>query len=92
VAGTDTQIAINLHAEIASYVEAGLTPFQALQTATKTPAELLGLDAGVIAKGKLADIALVEGDPRADIANTVNVRTVISNGRVLDVKGLVAGK
>ena len=92
VAGTDTQIAINLHAEVASYVEAGLTPFQALQTATKTPAELLGLDAGVIAKGKLADIALIEGDPRADIANTVNVRTVISNGRVLDVKDLIAGK
>lgn len=90
VAGTDTPIAINLHAEIASYVDAGLTPFQALQSATKTPAELLGLDAGVIAKGKLADIVLLEGDPRADIANTVRVRTVISNGRVLDRAALTA--
>jgi Tol biopolymer transport system component len=92
VAGTDTPIAINLHAEIASYVEAGLTPFQALQTATSTPADFLGLDAGVIAPGKLADITLVEGDPRQDISATVNVREVISNGRVFEVKDLVAGK
>jgi Tol biopolymer transport system component len=92
VAGTDTPIAINLHAEIASYVDAGLTPFQALQSATKTPAEFLGLDAGVLAKGKLADIVLVDGDPRADIANTVRVRTVISNGRVLDAAALASGR
>lgn len=92
VAGTDTPIAVNLHAEIASYVDAGLTPFQALQSATKTPAEFLGLDAGVLAKGKLADIVLIEGDPRADIANTVRVKTVISNGRVLDVAALASGK
>jgi hypothetical protein len=92
VAGTDTPIAINLHAEIASYVAAGLTPFQALQTATKNSAEFLGLDAGVIAKGKLADIVLLDGDPRADIANTVKVKTVISNGRVLDEAALASGK
>ena len=92
VAGTDTPIAINLHAEIASYVAAGLTPFQALQTATSTPAEVLGLDAGVIAPGKLADITLVEGDPRQDIGATVNVRKVVSNGRVFDVNDLIGGK
>jgi imidazolonepropionase-like amidohydrolase len=92
VAGTDTPVAINLHAEIASYVEAGLTPFQALQSATSTPAEVLGLDAGVIAPGKLADITLVEGDPRQDISATVNVRKVVSNGRVFDVTDLIAGK
>jgi Tol biopolymer transport system component len=92
VAGTDTPIAINLHAEIASYVDAGLTPFQALQSATKTPAEFLGLDAGVLAKGKLADIVLLDGDPRVDIGNTVRVKTVISNGRVLEEKDLATGK
>lgn len=90
VAGTDSQVAINLHAEIASYVDAGLTPFQALQSATATPAGLLGLDAGVIAKGKLADIVLVDGDPREDIANAIKVRQVISNGRVFDVGELIA--
>ena len=92
VAGTDTPIAVNLHAEIASYVDAGLTPFQALQAATSTPAEVLGLDAGVIAPGKLADITLVEGDPRQDISATANVRQVVSNGRVFDVKDLIAGR
>ncbi|MGZ3279400.1 MAG: amidohydrolase family protein [Caulobacteraceae bacterium] len=91
VAGTDTPIAINLHAEIASYVDAGLTPFQALQAATSVPADVLGLDAGVIAPGKLADITLVEGDPLKDISATANVRTVVSNGRVLEVKDLIAG-
>jgi hypothetical protein len=88
-AGTDTTIAINLHAEIASYVEAGLTPFQALRSATAVPAKALNLDAGTIEPGKLADIVLVEGDPRANIANTFNVRTVITNGRAYTVQQLI---
>jgi len=90
VAGTDTPIAVNLHAEIASYVTAGLTPFEALQTATSVPAAALALDAGTLEPGKLADIVLVAGDPRADIANTANTRIVISNGRVFTVEELVA--
>ncbi len=89
-AGTDTPIAINLHAEIASYVDAGLTPFQALQSATSTPAQALNLDAGTIEAGKLADIALIEGDPRQDIANTFNVRKVIANGRLFEMQELLA--
>jgi Tol biopolymer transport system component len=92
VAGTDTPIAINLHAEISSYVDAGFTPFQALQAATVVPAEVLGLDAGAIAPGKLADIALVEGDPLKDISATANVRQVVSNGRVFEVKDLIGGR
>ena len=89
-AGTDTTIAINLHAEIASYVEAGLTPFQALQAATVTSAQDLNLDAGTLEPGKLADIVLIEGDPRQNIANTFNVRTVIANGKAFTVSELVA--
>jgi Tol biopolymer transport system component/imidazolonepropionase-like amidohydrolase len=89
-AGTDTTIAINLHAEIASYVEAGLTPFQALQAATRTSAEELNLDAGTLEVGKLADITLLAGDPRENIVNTFNVKTVIANGRPFTVDQLVA--
>jgi Tol biopolymer transport system component len=89
-AGTDTTIAINLHAELASYVDAGLTPFQALQAGTKTSAEELNLDAGTLEAGKLADIALVKGDPRENIANSFNVKTVIANGRAYTVDELVA--
>ena len=83
-AGTDTPIAINLDAEIAAYVEAGLTPFQALQTATINAARDLNLDAGALETGKLADITLVEGDPRANVAATFRVRKVIANGVVYD--------
>ena len=91
-AGTDTIIATNLHAEIASYVDAGLTPFQALQSATVTPAQALNLDAGTIEPGKLADIVLLKGDPRENIANTFNVDTVIANGTVYTMEALLKPK
>lgn len=90
-AGTDTMIATNLHAELASYVDAGLTPFQALQTATVNSAKSLNLDAGTLEAGKLADITLLAGDPRENIANTFNVRKVIANGKYYDVGELVSG-
>lgn len=89
VAGTDTPIAVHLHAEIASYVDAGLTPYQALRSATAVPAQLLGLEAGTLTAGKLADIVLIEGDPLQDIAATTNVRLVVSNGRVFSAEDLL---
>lgn len=89
-AGTDTTIAINLHAEIWSYVQAGLTPFQALQTATKNSAESLNFDGGTLEVGKLADITLVEGDPRVNISDTFKVRKVVANGVPYTVEELVA--
>ncbi|MET0290455.1 MAG: amidohydrolase family protein [Pseudoxanthomonas sp.] len=88
-AGTDTPIAINYHAELASYVDAGMTPFQALQAGTLTPATLLGLDAGAVEAGKLADLVLVDGNPLQDISDTTRVRQVISNGRVFDQAALL---
>jgi Tol biopolymer transport system component len=90
-AGTDTMIATNLHAELSSYVDAGLTPFQALQTATVNSAKSLNLDAGTLEAGKLADITLLDGDPRENIANTFKVRKVIANGKYYDVEQLVSG-
>mgnify|MGYP001106163472 CR=1 FL=1 len=89
-AGTDTIIATNLHAEIASYVEAGLTPFQALQTATVNSAKSLNLDAGTLEAGKLADITLIQGDPRENVANTFNVKKVIANGRLFEMSDLLS--
>ncbi|MFT2091016.1 amidohydrolase family protein [Paraglaciecola sp. 2405UD69-4] len=88
-AGTDLVLALNLHGELSFYVnEAGLTPFQALQTATKIPAEELDLNAGVIAAGKLADIVLLKANPLEDINNTLEVGSVISNGHYYTVEQL----
>lgn len=88
-AGTDTLIATNLHAEIASYVEAGFTPFEALQSATVVAAKSLNLDAGTIEPGKLADIVLLDGDPRKDIAATFRTRYIIANGRLFTEEELL---
>jgi Tol biopolymer transport system component len=91
VAGTDTPNAINLHAELAAYVAAGMTPFEALKTATVNPAVALNLDAGSIQVGKLADLAIVEGNPLQDINATRRVRRVIVNGRAYSIEELLAG-
>ena len=90
VAGTDTPNAATLHGELLSYVLAGMTPAEALRTATRDAAMQLGIDAGVIAPGKLADLAIVEGDPLADISATTRVRWTIANGRVFEVARLRA--
>ena len=89
VAGTDTPNAINLHAEIYAYTQAGMSTFDALKAATVNPAKALALDAGTIEAGKLADLVLVDGDPLANIANAHKVRRVIANGRLYDMEQLV---
>jgi imidazolonepropionase-like amidohydrolase len=89
VAGTDTPNAINLHAEIYAYTQAGMSNFDALKAATVNPARALALDAGTIEPGKLADLVLVEGDPLANIANAHKVRRVIANGRLYELEQLI---
>lgn len=92
VAGTDTPNGLNLHGEMMAYVAAGMTPYQALQAATVNPAEALGLDAGSIEAGKLADIVVVDGNPLENIAHAHKVRTVIANGRVFELNELIKNK
>jgi hypothetical protein len=76
----------SLHDELALFVRAGLTPVEALQTATINPARFLGLeqDGGTIAVGKRADLVVLEADPLVDIAATRRIHAVIVNGRMLD--------
>ena len=89
VAGTDTPNAATLHGELLSYVMAGMTPFEALRAGTVNSAEELGIDAGTVEAGKLADLAIVDGNPLADITATTRVRYTIANGRVYDVRELI---
>jgi imidazolonepropionase-like amidohydrolase len=70
------------HRELKLLTEAGLTPLQAIQTATKNAAALLHLDdRGVIAPGKLADLLIVDGDPSKDITAVDNIDSVWRRGK-----------
>lgn len=79
VAGTDELAGFTLQRELELYVEAGMTPGEALQTATWNAAKVAGVldDRGAIAPGKRADLILVDGDPTADIAAIRDVATVL---------------
>jgi len=94
MAGTDVAgprvPGFSLHDELAVLVECGLTPLQALQAATLTPARLLNKaeDFGTVASGKFADLVLLDANPLEDIRNTQKVRAVVLNGRLLDRREL----
>jgi imidazolonepropionase-like amidohydrolase len=74
--------------ELDWFVKMGMTPAQALKTATTEPAAMLGMEKslGAVAPGFYADIVAVAGDPLADItavSNRENVRWVMRSGRVV---------
>jgi imidazolonepropionase-like amidohydrolase len=91
LAGTDSAApyvipGFALHEELALLVKAGLSPMQALEAATKNPADFLGKSEtqGTIEAGKNADLLLLDSDPLEDIRNTRRIRAVILGGRLLD--------
>lgn len=91
LAGTDTAAGVrvypgfSLHEELALLVKAGLTPMQALQSATRNAGKFLELsDTGTIEKGKRADLVLLDANPLAKIENTRKIRAVVLNGRYLN--------
>jgi imidazolonepropionase-like amidohydrolase len=74
--------------ELDWFVKIGMTPEQALKTATTTPAAMLGMEMslGAVAPGFLADIVAVEGDPMTDItaiSKRDNVRWVMKGGQTV---------
>lgn len=90
LAGTDvglgnpyTFAGFSLHEELASLVQAGLTPLEALQTATLNPAKFLNKEnqCGTIEKGKLADLVFLNANPLDDIHNTQKISAVVANGK-----------
>jgi imidazolonepropionase-like amidohydrolase len=76
--------------EFGVYVKLGMSPLEALRSATVHAADLLGLrDRGTLAEGMLADIIAVPGNPLEDISVTTDVRFVMVGGR--PVKHVMAG-
>jgi imidazolonepropionase-like amidohydrolase len=91
VAGTDKGVpGFSLHRELELYVAGGMTPLQAIQTATIMPARAMKLDkdVGTIETGKRADLVLLSADPLASISNVRAVRWVVANGRLYDPAAL----
>ena len=81
----------SLHDELALFVErAGLSPLEALQSATLRSTEFLGLDSdlGSLEVGKIADVVLLGSDPLADIRHVADIRGVVIRGRYLDAARL----
>jgi cytosine/adenosine deaminase-related metal-dependent hydrolase len=89
IAGTDGS-GIELIHELEIYGEAGMTPAEALATATIAPARMLKVDGrtGSIKVGKVADMVLVEGDPEIRIGDLRQTRTVMLGGKLLDADAL----
>lgn len=85
--GASTNIpGLSLHHELQLLVDAGLTPMEALLSATRYPAELLRVDdqVGTLAKAKLADLVILNSDPLTNIANTKDIHAVLRGGEILD--------
>ncbi len=89
VAGTDGS-GIEIIRELELYVEAGMTPAEALMTATISPARMVGMDkkTGSIKVGKAADLVLVDGDPSVHISDLRQTRVVMLGDKLLNADAL----
>jgi imidazolonepropionase-like amidohydrolase len=95
IAGTDTANpyvfpGFSLHEELALLAQAGFTPMQALQSATRDAAQYLGLldSMGTIEKGKVADLVLLDANPLAEISNTRKINAVALGGKLISKQEL----
>ncbi|MFN2565348.1 MAG: amidohydrolase family protein [Gemmatimonadaceae bacterium] len=78
------------HRELRELVGAGLSPFEALRTATANPALVLGApgDFGIVVPGARADLLLLDANPLEDVANTERLAGVMVRGRWLGAADL----
>ena len=96
VLGADTGVQDHIqgymeHHELSLIVEAGISPAEAIRIATSAPAEVLGIETGLLAPGKRADFIVLDANPIYDIANTRQISAVYLSGEELDRDGLRAG-
>ena len=97
LAGTDTPAPYifpgsSLHEELALMVEAGLTPTEALQTATRNPDQYFDQydTLGAIEVGKIADLVLLDANPLEAITNTRKIAAVVVAGKLFSQEALQA--
>ncbi len=88
----DQFVGWTMHTEVENMVAAGMTPAQVIVAATRTSAEVLGLDdLGMIAPQKSADFVVLDANPLDDITNTRTIARVYLRGRQVDRAALGAG-
>ncbi len=88
MAGSDVAVlnifpGLSLHEELRLFVDSlGMTPMEALASATRSPAQWLGIadSVGTIARGQVADLVLLDANPLTDIRNTRRISTVLVRG------------
>ena len=87
---SETVPGASAHLELRELVAAGLTPFEALRTATTNPALVLGVPGqfGIVAPGARANLLLLDANPLEDIANTERIAGVMLRGRWLSAADL----
>jgi imidazolonepropionase-like amidohydrolase len=92
VPGTDTAVVLiwpgfTLHDELRIFVEQlGMTPMQAIISATRSPAEFFGIQdtTGTVEPGKIADLVLLERNPTENITNTMTIAGVVQGGKLFE--------
>ena len=79
-------VGLDLHQELEVFVEGGFTPMEAIQAATKWPAETFHCNdrVGTIEAGKWADMIILDADPLQDIHNTQKIDNIVFNGKIID--------
>ncbi|MFF1956246.1 amidohydrolase family protein [Streptomyces sp. NPDC058220] len=95
--GTDsplTPVGLQLHMALRALHRYGLSPVEALRTATVLPARVLGLDRdlGTVEPGKIADLTIVDGDPFTDFDSLVRTHAVLTAGTLVRRTDLVAAR
>jgi len=95
MAGTDCPIffltpGYTLHEELRMLVKAGLTPAEALKTATYNPAKYFDMEneLGLVAEGMIADLLILNANPLEDISNTKKINAVFKQGNLFDRQAL----
>ena len=79
------------HVQLESFVNwGGMTPHEAIVAGTSLPAEILGLDLGMVAAGKSADFLVLDANPLDDITNTRRISQVYLRGKEVDRAGMAA--